>query len=174
MEFWEFITNMSIWSAIFLVGGLALGVVALFHPGFGAAGIPGIILLAAGLLVTAKTWMQGIIMTLIILVVLAVLLSIALYLGSKGKLPKSLVLKESTDKESGFSGTDDMQYLLGKKGRAVTPLRPAGCADLDGIRLDVVTRGDFIDKDTPVTVVEVEGNRIVVMRTESPSPDSIS
>ncbi len=174
MEFWEFITNMSIWSAIFLVGGLALVVVEMFHPGFGAAGITGIILLAAGILVTAKTWMQGIIMTLIILVVLAVLLSIALYLGSKGKLPKSLVLKESTDKESGFSGTDDMQYLLGKKGRAVTPLRPAGCADLDGIRLDVVTRGDFIDKDTPVTVVEVEGNRIVVMRTESPSPDSMS
>ena len=169
MEFWEFITNMSIWSAIFLVGGLALVVVEMFHPGFGAAGITGIILLAAGILVTAKTWMQGIIMTLIILVVLAVLLSIALYLGSKGKLPKSLVLKESTDKESGFSGTDDMQYLLGKKGCAVTPLRPAGCADLDGIRLDVVTRGDFIDQDTPVTVVEVEGNRIVVMRTDSPS-----
>lgn len=167
MEFLELLANMSIWSAIFLVSGLVLIVVEMFHPGFGAAGISGIILLAAGVLVTAKTWMQGIIMTLILLVILAVLLSIALYLGSKGKLPKSLVLKESTDRESGFSGTDDMQYLLGKKGIAITPLRPSGCADLDGIRLDVVTRGDFIDKDTPVTVVEVEGNRIVVARSSS-------
>ena len=168
MEFWDFLTNMSIWSGIFLIAGLALVVLEMFYPGFGAAGITGIVLLIAGVLVTAKTWMQGIIMTLILLVVLAVLLSVALYLGSKGKLPRGLVLKTSTDKESGFSGTEDMQYLLGKSGTAITPLRPAGCADLDGIRLDVVTRGDFIDKGTPVTVVQVEGNRIVVAHSEAP------
>jgi len=72
------------------------------------------------------------------------------------------VLSDSTSAESGFSGAEDMQYLLGKAGTTLTPLRPSGNADFDGVRLDVVSRGEFIDPGTPIEVIEVEGNRIVV------------
>jgi membrane-bound serine protease (ClpP class) len=51
---------------------------------------------------------------------------------------------------------------LGKSGTAHTPLRPAGIADFDGERVDVVSDGEFIDSGSPIAVVRVDGNRIVV------------
>lgn len=162
MDILEVFTNLSTWSIILFILGFLLVIVEMFNPGFGVPGALGIIFLIAGIIVTAKTVEQGILMGVIILAILAVMLTIVLYSASKGRLSRSLILKDATDRKSGFSGTEDMQYLLGKSGKTVTPLRPAGCADLEGVRLDVVTRGEFIDAGVAVTVIEVEGNRIVV------------
>jgi membrane-bound serine protease (ClpP class) len=46
----------------------------------------------------------------------------------------------------------------------VSPLRPAGIADLEGQRVDVVSDGEFIEVGASITVVRVDGNRIVVRR----------
>ena len=162
MDIWEILTSMSTWSILCFIVGFALVIFEMFNPGFGIPGAAGIILLIVGILITAKTVEQGLWMGLILLVVLAILLSIVLYSASKGRLSRSLILRQSTDRESGFSGTEDMQYLLGKVGIALTALRPAGCADLEGMRLDVVSQGPFIEKGAAITVIEVEGNRIVV------------
>lgn len=168
MDILEVFTNLSTWSVILFILGFLLVIVEMFNPGFGVPGALGIVFLIVGVIVTAETVEQGIFMGVIILAILAVMLTIVLYSASKGRLSKKLILKDATDRRSGFSGTEDMKYLLGKSGKAVTPLRPAGCADLDGVRLDVVTRGEFIDKDVPVTVIEVEGNRIVVEPAKQP------
>ena len=61
----------------------------------------------------------------------------------------------------------DRCYFIGKTGTAHTPLRPAGIAELDGVRLSVVSTGDFIESGAPVRVIRVEGKRIVVGRIES-------
>ncbi|WP_272481760.1 NfeD family protein, partial [Rhodothermus marinus] len=52
--------------------------------------------------------------------------------------------------------------LVGKRGRAVTPLRPAGVVEIDGRRYDVVASGQFVSAGTPVEVVRVQGSRIEV------------
>jgi membrane-bound serine protease (ClpP class) len=52
--------------------------------------------------------------------------------------------------------------LLGKQGRALTPLRPGGAALIGSRRLDVVTEGKFVASDTEVKVIQVEGSKIVV------------
>ena len=168
MDILEVFTNLSTWSVILFILGFLLVIVEMFNPGFGVPGALGIVFLIVGVIVTAETVEQGILMGVVILAILAVMLTIVLYSASKGRLSKKLILKDATDRQSGFSGTEDMKYLLGKSGKTVTPLRPAGCADLDGVRLDVVTRGEFIEKDVPVTVVEVEGNRIVVEPAKQP------
>ena len=41
-------------------------------------------------------------------------------------------------------------------------LRPAGIAEIDGERLDVVSEGDLIDANETIVVTRVDGNRIVV------------
>ena len=168
MDILEVFTNLSTWSVILFILGFLLVIVEMFNPGFGFTGALGIVFLIVGVIVTAETVEQGILMGVVILAILAVMLTIVLYSASKGRLSKKLILKDATDRQSGFSGTEDMKYLLGKSGKTVTPLRPAGCADLDGVRLDVVTRGEFIEKDVPVTVIEVEGNRIVVEPAKQP------
>ena len=54
--------------------------------------------------------------------------------------------------------------LVGKRGEATTVLRPAGVAELDGRKVDVVTEGEFLPVGTPVEVLRVEGTRVVVRR----------
>jgi membrane-bound serine protease (ClpP class) len=52
--------------------------------------------------------------------------------------------------------------MVGKSGVAITSLRPAGTALIEGQRVDVVTQGTFIDKDSEVTIIRIDGNRVVV------------
>lgn len=67
--------------------------------------------------------------------------------------------------------TDDTQIAreseqraryLGKKGTAVTPLRPTGIAEIDGERIEVVTEGDFISAGSRVKVVAMDRRRYFV------------
>jgi membrane-bound serine protease (ClpP class) len=59
--------------------------------------------------------------------------------------------------------------LLGAVGKSLSPLRPAGIADIAGQRVDVVSEGEFIDPGQDIEVVREEGNRVVVKRL-APSP----
>ena len=52
--------------------------------------------------------------------------------------------------------------LLGREGYALTPLRPAGTVMLGEQRVDVVTDGKFVEPQTRVKVIRVEGNRVLV------------
>ncbi|MBI1995669.1 MAG: hypothetical protein HYS66_04275 [Deltaproteobacteria bacterium] len=53
---------------------------------------------------------------------------------------------------------------MGKGGTAISPLRPAGIAEIDGERVDVVSDGEFLEPGVPIVVTRVDGNRIVVRR----------
>ena len=59
--------------------------------------------------------------------------------------------------------------MLGAEGVAETELRPSGIARLNGRRSDVVADGEFIPQGTRVRVIEVSGNRIVVVPATPPS-----
>jgi membrane-bound serine protease (ClpP class) len=62
-------------------------------------------------------------------------------------------------------GTDHRNPgLLGETGTVESPLRPAGMARIGGRRVDVVSRGELIERGTEVKVIEVQGNRVVVVR----------
>jgi len=65
---------------------------------------------------------------------------------------------------SGGDVLEPSSSLVGREGIAVTILRPAGKAIIDGRRLDVVAEGDFIEADTEVVVTAGEGVRIVVRK----------
>ena len=59
----------------------------------------------------------------------------------------------------------DLSGLVNQTGSTYTDLRPSGKAVIGEDRVDVVTEGTFIEKDRPVKVVAVEGNRVVVRET---------
>lgn len=56
--------------------------------------------------------------------------------------------------------------LLGKEGKALTVLRPAGTAVIDGRKVDVVSESDFVSPGDPVVVVREEGLRVLVRKKE--------
>ena len=60
------------------------------------------------------------------------------------------------------AGNNDLNYFIGREGVTHTDLRPAGIGEFDGVKLNVVSDGEFIAKDRPIRVQSVEGNRIVV------------
>ena len=162
MEFIEMLGNISVISVILFIAGIGLIAAELYQPGFGILGGLGLICLIACILLTAQTLMQGVILTAAFIVLVVLILIVFIVLVSKNRYPKRLVLHESTSAELGFSGTQDMNHLLGKSGTVTTVCRPAGNADFEGVKHDVVSRGEYIERGTEIEVVEIEGSRIVV------------
>lgn len=153
------------WEAVlvFILGVLALMLEVFVIPGFGAAGIIGIGFIIWSIFLASVSYTQAIISLTVALVGSILLLALALkYLGRRG-LWNRLVLGVRQDKETGYiAPRQDLEKLMGQTGRTLTPLRPAGAAEIAGQRVDVVTEGDFIPVNVPVQVMLVEGTRVVV------------
>lgn len=152
--------------ALLFIAGFILVTIEVLNPGFGAPGISGILLLILGIVFAAETLVQALILFALVVLIFLIMLFFVLKSASKGKLGKKLVLRDSLNEESGYRGRDDLTDYLGKKGIANTILRPSGTGTFEGVRLDIVTEGEFIPKDSPIVVVKVEGMRVVVKEIE--------
>lgn len=145
-----------------LLVGMILIIVEVFLPGFGLPGISGIALVGLGAVLVGAHFgaLTAVGVLLVIIAVLAVLVSWVLRQAAHGesRAHAELFLHDRED----FSKQTDMQVLVGKSGMTTSVLRPAGIGDFDGVRLNVVTEGGFIEKDTPIEIVRVDGSRIVV------------
>ncbi len=148
---------------ILLLVGVGLLVFEMYIPGFGVPGMLGIATLLLGFIVLRPPWQQGLLLAVVLAAVLCVALVVCLFTASRGRLEKSkLALKDvALDPEQ----LSDMGKYLGKKGVTRTALRPAGIAEFDGVKLNVVSDGEFIDQDTEIVVRNVAGNRIVVAQS---------
>lgn len=162
MEFAEIFTGYNWIPLLCIAAGIIFVVIEMLQPGFGAPGIIGVILLAAGIILYSKTVLQALIMIAVVLAVLGAALALVLQSASKGRLGKHIVLDSTVDDDVKFSAFDDLSYLVGSEGKTLTVLRPSGSADFNGVRLDVVSEGEYIPKGTTVYVDKIEGNRIVV------------
>lgn len=149
-------------SAVCVLLGMILIIVEVFLPGFGLPGIGGIVLVGAGVVMVGMHFgsLTAVGTLLVIIAVLAVLVSWVLRQASRGGGKRSdLFLQERDDLRT---QQEDMKVLVGKSGTTTSVLRPAGIGDFDGVRLNVVTEGGFIEKDMPIEIVRVDGSRIVV------------
>lgn len=148
----------------FLIG-VGLLVLEAFMPGFGVAGISGIVV---EVIAVVLTWNQhgpvaALGMLLIILSVVAIAISMSLRSATNGRLSKSrIILHDTESNEAGYRSAEDMEVFLGREGQTTTVLRPTGMAEFDGVRLNVVSEGEFIQAGTAVRIVRIEGSRILV------------
>jgi len=165
MDTLSFIQDIELWKAIILCLGLAFVIFEMFHPGFGAPGIIGGILLIISVILISDTLLQAFILIVLILLFLILILVVVIRSAKKGRFNRTIVLDDSLDKESGYSATEDLTYMLEKEGVSITVLRPAGLAEFDGEKFDVVTEGEFIPASTLVKIIKIEGRRIVVRET---------
>lgn len=157
---------------IMFIGGVVLLLLEIFViPGFGIAGIGGIILILASLFLslinTDYFYDMGTISSAIVQLAGSILLAVVAILLLLKYLPKSksfnkLVLADEEKTSQGFSSNPDYSAILHSTGVALTPLRPAGSVIIDGKKYDVVTEGEFIEKGKNVKVIKTEGVKIVV------------
>ncbi len=162
------------WEIVVFIIALLLLLVEIFvTPGFGVAGILGLILLVASLLAAlignvGLAFPSGgqiaqasatLAAALVLLVVLAV--SLGKYLPTSNRL-SGLILSPELSSAEGYTSADTDLSLVGLIGKAVTGLRPSGTAELNGRRVDVIAQGTFIDVGTAIEVVDVRGSRVEV------------
>jgi membrane-bound ClpP family serine protease len=166
MGIFSFMENIQLFQAALLVLGLLFLLAEVFIPDFGIMGVLGIILFVVGIILTAETFVDVLVLLLILILFAALVVLLVIRSASKGRLSRTLVLKDSLSKEKGFSGVEDMKVFLGKEGTALTMLRPAGIGVFEDVRLDVVTKGAYIEKGTRIKITEVVGRRIVVDKIE--------
>jgi membrane-bound ClpP family serine protease len=145
---------------ILLVLGFVLVLVEMHIPGFGAPGILGVLSLVGGVMLFARSAMEALVITIVIVALLCVALSLVIRSATKGRLAHSkLVLHEVS---MPTVDDKDLAFFVGRSGEARTALRPSGIAEFDGVRLNVVSDGEWIANGQKLRVERVEGNRIVV------------
>ena len=156
---------------IFVIGVGLLAVELFITPGFGLMGISGLILMFVSFINAMSENLPGqwrpvdfspetlsmpfLKVTLSFAGALALIAVVGRFLP-KTRMFQSLTLEEVIGEAGGN------QQLLGMEGITHSDLRPSGTAYFDGRKIDVVTPGDYIHQATPVRIVEVHGNRIVV------------
>lgn len=146
---------------LFIVGIIML-VLELFVPSFGILGLLGSASLIVGVVRAAySTSHVALSLGVASVCALIVIIIVAIVFKKRGVWNR-FILSDSLTKEKGYIPVLSKDNLLGKEGISVTPLRPAGTVTIEGERVDVVTDGEFIAKNTAVCVMKVEGSRIVV------------
>jgi membrane-bound serine protease (ClpP class) len=170
----HWIVQLAGWEEVLLVGAgvILLTLEFLVIPGFGIAGVAGIAALLGGLTMTlvgagaATVAVIGAMGRVTIAMIVAIGASfVVLQFLRRTPFGRQLVLNTDMAADEGYaSAPEGDSGLLGRIGRAHSMLRPAGIADIDGERVDVVSDGELIEAGAEVVVVRVDGNRIVVRR----------
>lgn len=164
------------WEIIAFFIGMALIAVEIFVlPGFGVAGISGIVLMVGSLfliMINNDAFDFEFVPMNDILYALAAALGgtlggMILLLAGGSKLPETRFFKHIalTDTQNRLAGYVSVQYsesLIGQKGVAETVLRPSGKVEINGKMYDAFTRGDYIEKGQTVEVVSQDGPSLKV------------
>jgi membrane-bound serine protease (ClpP class) len=142
--------------------GVGLILLELFIPG-GIAGVIGLLAIFASFFMASDNVVHmGI--SLLIALTASIVLSILMIrvFGKKMKFFRRIILTDSTSTEKGYVSNKNRLELIGVEGITLTPLRPSGTIVVEDERIDAVSEGGFIAKDTKVRIVKTEGSRIVV------------
>jgi len=148
---------------LFALGLLLLLAEIFFIPGFGLAGIGGIAAILASIFLTFGNIIQATYSILIALGISVIGFFLLIKYIPSTRTWRKFVLSTEQRKELGYTvGTKDLKRLTGKEGIAITPLRPSGIVEVNGKKLNALTRGEFVDSNTKIKIISVEGNKIVV------------
>lgn len=169
-EQWELI--------IFFIGIVLVAVEIFVIPGFGVAGISGIVLIVAGLtlsmignvgfdfeFVDSEKALEAL---LTVLVATIVGLGGSIILGVqllKSSFFSRFALNAVQSKEQGFVGTDPNEHqLVGKIGTTITVMRPGGTVSVEGEYYDATALDGYLEANTEVEVVKYQTAQLIVRK----------
>lgn len=164
------------WEIIAFVAGILLIAAEIFViPGFGVAGIAGIVLTVGSLilvmvnndnfdfsfveldnlLLAAAATVGGIMGSIVLMFVGGMRLS-------QTKAFKRIALETNMDRSQGYTSSFLSESLVGKTGEAYTVLRPSGKVEIEGNIYDAFTRGNYIEQGARIVVISAEGTSLKV------------
>lgn len=156
--------------------GIALIVIELFVPSMGVLSVAaGICFIAAIVLAFRESTEIGAVFLAATVIAVPIVLFIGFKIFPSTPMGRRMILTapDRSDAKPGADvSTEPRHDLVGRSGRAISALRPAGLVEIEDQRVDVITEGEWIDAGTDVVVTSAEGNRLVVKAEgESPAGD---
>ncbi len=188
--FWgHFLAGLAGWEGIALVllGILFIILEVFVIPGFGVAGVLGILALLGGLFISlignfsfagADDYLQAgyILMGSIFLLLIGAGILVKFVPKTRGLgglfLSTKLSPASETPKKKPSKKEQRKSIKVGAIGTTLTDLRPAGTAMFGEERADVVTEGQYVSAGARVKLMIIEGNRLVVRPVEEPESKS--
>lgn len=167
----SFLVGLAGWEEVILLGValVAITIEVFVLPGFGAAGLLGIVALVAAVILAMIGSSPSVGDVTQAIAVLGASLAITAAVGYAWlrHLPNSgrfagLFLRGGAHQADGYIAAKPRSDLVGQDGIAVTDLRPSGTAQIGHERVDVVTEGEYVPQGRTVRVVRSEGYRHVV------------
>jgi len=161
---------------LFVVGIILLGIEVFVLPGFGVAGIAGIAFVITSLTLAL---LQNVVFDFSfvdidqvalalarVVIVFFVGIGLMLLFGRTvldSTFFQKMVVQGVQDSSQGYSVAEEKtSSLIGATGVAVTDLRPAGKVEIQDVRYDASTEGEFIEKGATVKVNRVMGHFVYV------------
>lgn len=169
------------WEILVLLLGIGLIVVEVFvFPGFGVAGISGLVLTLGALFMMlvgnvgfsfpAFPDLSHAIMTLAFSLVMLIALVMLVGKNMSTSNAGGLVFEGVMSREEGYESQTRVNVPIGSEGIALTSLRPSGAVQIDGTRYDALAEGDMIERSMPVVVVRVRANEVIVKEIRHTQP----
>jgi len=173
---------------LFLVGLICLALELFVFPGFGVFGMSGVLLILVSIVMASHTFVwptqeyeyreMGLTLLQVTVAMTAVGVGAVVLARFFPSIPlfNRLILKPEPwiggedaggVAKSSAAGYDSLLFLIGETGRTTTVLRPSGRARFGEMLVDVTSAGFFIEADSLVEVLEVQGSRVVVKRVGS-------
>lgn len=143
---------------LILVGIVLVLVEFLLVPGVTIAGIGGIIAFGVSVYFAFAYW--GNLAGILILVAILVFIPVLLYFLFKGKAVKPIML--SSDIDGKVINVDDQKIHVGDEGETIGRLAPLGKAKINGVTVEARSLGSYVDPHTPVKVIKIERNTVIV------------
>lgn len=162
---------------VFVLGLLLLGLEIFVIPGFGVAGVSGLVFIFAGLtmgllnntnfnfdqVAPADAGRAGFTVLIGLVLSFGLIIWLSDKIGSKGML-KKMALEADLEKAV---ASPTLRQLVGREGKAATVLRPSGKVEIDGEMYDGVSESGFIERGKTVRVVRFENAQVYVVDIQS-------
>lgn len=142
----------------------ALIVAEVFIPSGGVLGICSLLALISGLyLFFQHSTAAGMIGIVVAVFMVPSLLILAYRLLPRTRFGRRVLLAPPV-RQRGEAITDasELSKLVGRTGRVLTTMRPVGMCDFDGQRIECVADSGYVQKDTQVKAIRVDGTQVTV------------
>jgi membrane-bound ClpP family serine protease len=158
-----------IFFAVFLYVACAfLLVVEIFVPSFGVLTLCAIACLVGGGTIFFRFGeVSGVIGIITAIILVPIVWVITYRLFPKTPFGRHVILgKPDRQRGDGIPDSDRLQSLLGTEGIVLSPLRPVGMCSFDGHRVECVAETGYIERDSRIRVIRVEGTQLTVRLVE--------
>ena len=166
----EFMMVLWLIFALFLFVACAiLLVLEIFVPSFGLLTVFSLACVAAGVAIFFKYGaITGWVGVFAAGVIIPIVWIITYRIFPKTPFGKHVTLgKPNREKGDAIPDSKELEAMLGEQGVVLSPLRPVGMCDFNGKRLECVAETGYIDNESKIRVIHVEGTQLTVRLIEN-------